>query len=286
MTHNIIEPVEDFLAQVVCIDRLVMYQDMIQLMQLMEKGSVIEDLNLTVYANPDESPAGIEQIIHGSMIVHLKACLDEYGVVAQGGTLPFLTKVLSALHYVDTWAEHEYMYNIANTTMGEPIHILLEILNIVDYIDSEKYFEAITNVPFSLIEKIKEIHLEAMNSELDTLETDTVVSEPVRDFTLLRKIVKTNRGLVVSTLFEQGILSDPIPAKDLTELAGPYFSDMETVEPKHLALELIALYMTTGLQGAELMSVIKEEVTDLINDDALIAKMTLVLHTVYTEQTS
>lgn len=278
---------ETFLMEVVCVDRMTLYHSVFQLLHDLGRATIIDAINTNIFNASDLSPSQIEAVMHNSMIDHLMDVCSEFGVeFRERPSLPFLVKLLETLNLLDAWDEYEYIINVASTTPGEPKHKLYAVLNIVQDFDEVEYHSYVGMVAMGLIDTLIEIHNVKLD-EFDAAEITADLSEVKQyDLTVLRNVVRKNRNLVVSRLFDTGEFSGVLEPKQITSIVAKHFADLESLDAKDLAREMIGVYLVSGLTSNALFDVIKEHAPELINSDELIARMGLVLNTVYMEMSS
>lgn len=279
-TH-VIEPIEYFLRSIVCCDRLALYQRVIDLIKNNQKFSIIETLNSTLTAQINESASELVDEIHENLIKHLTDLLLEYDVVVDGRNLAFLADLLEALNVLDVYDAHEYIIDTIDGTDGKPTYKLYQVLEIIKPLDEEEYSQTVKMCSLSLLDRVRDIHRRA----LATVETTDIIDEET-DFSLLRKVVLGHTDLVVNRLLERGAISNKLPMAVITDIAMKDFEELETLDPKAIARELIAVYLASGLKAPELLDGIREEMPKLISDDNAIAKVGVVLNGVYVEMTT
>lgn len=279
-TH-VIEPIEYFLRSIVCCDRLALYQRVIDLIKNNQKFSIIEALNSTLTAQINESGSELVDEIHENMIKHLVDLLLEYDVVVRGRNLAFLADLLEALNSLDDYDAHEYIIDTIDGTEGKPTYKLYQVLEIIKPFDEEEFSRTVKMCSLSLLDRVKDLHRRAL--EVVTM-TDIVADDT--DFTLLRKVVQGHTDLVVNRLLERGAISNKLPMSVITDIVKKDFEELELLDPKSVARELIAVYLVSGLKSPELLDGIREEMPNLISDDNAIAKVGVVLNGVYVEMTT
>lgn len=279
-TH-VIEPIEYFLRSIVCCDRLALYQRVIDLIKNNQKFSVIETLNSTLTAQINESGSELIDEIHENMINHLTDLLLEYDVVVSGRNLAFLADLLEVLNVLDNYDAHEYIIDTITGTEGKPTYKLYQVLEIVKPFDEEEYSQTVQMCSLSLLDRIKDIHQRA----LDTISASDIEADDT-DFSLLRKVVRGHTDLVVNRLIERGAISNKLPVEIITSIAKKDFEELEILDPKSIARELIAVYLASGLKAPELLDAIRKEMPSLISDDIAISKVGVVLNAVYVEMTA
>lgn len=279
-TH-VIEPIEYFLRSIVCRDRLALYQRVIDLIKNNEKFSIIESLNSTLTAQINESASELMDEVHQSMVKHLTDLILEYDVVVEGGTLAFLADLLEVLNVLDVYDAHEYIINTIDGAEGKPTYTLYQLLEIVRPFDEEEYCQTVKMCSLSLLDRIKDLHKRA----LEVVDISNLTPEEV-DFSLLRKVVRGHTDLVINRLLERGDVSVQLPPEVITTIVRKDFEELENLDAKSIARELIGVYLVSGLKAPELLDVIREEMPKLIGEDLIISKVSVVLNAVYMEMTA
>lgn len=280
-TH-VIEPIEYFLRDIVCVDRLALYQRVIDVIKNNQKFSIIESLNSILVAPENDSAADLLDAIHTSMINHLKDIILEYDVVVEGADLAFLADILEILNILDVYDAHEYIVNTIQTTEGSLTYKLYQVMCIVKELDEEEFTQTVKMVSQSLLERIVATH----NEELNRVEWEDEEAVVVPDLTLLRNVARSNRDLIVNRLISSGQVSNVLPVNILTGIAKKEFENIELLDPKSIARELVGVYLISGLKGDTLIDLIREEMPKLISDDNAISRVGVVLNAVYVEMTT
>lgn len=282
-THgtHLIEPVELFLRNIVCNERLALYQMVIDTIKIAEKGSLIESLNSIVSRDSDESPAELMNIIHGTMIRHLTEMMVEFDIVTTTSDLEFLCTLYKTVSILDNYEAHDTIVDIIENAESDPRYTLYQVLNVVQYFDEFEFFDGVFMCSMSFIDNLKQIHQTA----LDRLEDEELVASEV-DLTLLKKVAQENNDLILNRLLEDGKINNVMDAKHLTQIAKVEFETYEETNPKHVAKEMIALYLATGLQSEDLFNVIKENIHELISDDYVITQTNIAIPNIYMEMSS
>lgn len=284
MEHTNVEPIETFLESLVCVDRLSMYREAIDLMKALQRGSMIDAMNTILPNSSDLTPNEVEERINKAMRGHLKTILNDFGIITHEGSIPFLTRLVRQINLIDVWDENEYVINVATHALGEPHHKLHAILTVIDPLDEEEYYQCVQSAPLSLIERIIDIHtqrFEEAQLEQDMLEVQEIV-EP-KDLTILRKVVRNNRQMIVSRMFEDGVVTDLLPVNLIIDLANPYFSDLNGADTKTLARELLGVFLLSGEVGDTLIELVRVNAYSIVNDDILLTKINPVLTSMYME---
>lgn len=274
---DVVEPAELFLRKIVCDVKLAMYQRAINLLKTIEYFSAVEDTNSILNNATFESPSEIVDEIHKTLEERVRNGLAQYDVITVGGNLPFLCDLLEVITAVDCFDDHETIVNLCSIG-GEPAETLYHVLCLLKDFDEEQYYNVITAVSISLIDKIRDLHATGM-----AMAEDQQLTVTNHNFDLLRKVVKENRTLIISKLFSESKVTNQLPARQITMLARPYFDDYRYSHPKEFAKELIGLYLLTGALETELFDTIQSQITYLCSDDSFIANTIPYLGTLYTE---
>lgn len=275
-----IEPVEDFLSKIVCVDRLALYQRTIDVIKANRKFSIIDSINSVILLNVDESGSDIVDEIHTLLLGHLRDILLEYDLVVTAVDLAFLCTLLETLNVLDTYEAHDEIINTIDTTDYKPAYKLYLVLSIVNQIDEEQYTQTVKMCSMSLLERIRNIHADIL-----TRVEDSQIEPEETDFTLLNKVVNENTDLIINRLITDSKITKRTPVSVLTQLARVEFADLH-IEGKALCRELIGVYLASGLTGPELLDVIRTEVINLVSEDAIIARANVMLGNVYVEMTT
>lgn len=276
----IIEPIEDFLASVYDPDRLSLYQRVIDIIKLYQKYSMIDSLNSILTNAVDDSPGELGAEIHVYMISLIADILLEYDIVVVKNDLPFLVELAEILFVLDVYDAHEHIVNTIEYGEGKVKRILYEVFQIVKYVDEEKYYQTVQTCSMSLLDKIKAIHQKALDEE----DAEQVV--PTHDLSIVKHIYNTNNGLILNRLVDENIVKIRLDPEQLTPIILREFEDIESMQPKEIARELIAVYSVSGLSKKELTTAIRNELPNLVSNDHLISLISGVLDNIYVEMTT
>lgn len=276
-----IEPIEDFLRKIVCVDRLALYQRTIDVIKANRKFSIIDSINSVILLNVDESGSELVDEIHTLLIGHLKDILLEYDIVAVGTDLAFLCSLIETLNVLDTYEAHDEIINTIKSSDYTPVYNLYLVMSIVNQFDEEQFTQTVRMSSISLLDRIRNIHEEILlrveDSQIESDETD---------FTLLKKVVMNNSNLIINRLINDNKITKKTPVPVVTQLARSEFEILGTIEGKQLCQELIGIYLTTGLTGPELLDTIRQEIVNLVSDDTIISRANVMLANVYVEMTT
>ncbi len=278
---HVIEPIEHFLRSIVDVDRLSLYQQCIDVIKNHQKFSMIESLNSILVSQINESGSELCDEIHQYFIKHLQDLLLEYDLVVNGNDLAFLVKLAETMYVLDVYEEHEHFVNLIGSSELKPVQTLYNVLCVVQYFDEEDYHQHVKVCSISLLDRLREVHKKALAEMLDS---ELVVDNT--DYTVLRKVVQSNTDLIVNRMFNDFKVSTVTPVDMVVEIARDYFADYNDVQPKNIARELIGVFLVTGKTSADLIDTIRENMVLLINDDALLARVGVVLNSVYVEMTA
>lgn len=279
-TH-VIEPIEHFLRSIVDVDRLSLYQQAIDVIKKHQKFTMIEALNSILVAQINESGSELCDEIHQCFIGHIRNILHEYDLVTEGGDLAFLIKLAETMYVLDVYEEHEYFVNLIGSSELRPVQTLYNVLCVVQYFDEEDYHQHVKMCSISLLDRLRDVHKKALME----IEDREIVATQV-DYTILRKVIQGNTDLIVNRMFNDFKVSKVIPVNTLVELAREYFEDYNDSNPKNIARELIGVFLVSGKVSSDLIDTIRENMVLLINDDALLARVGVVLNSVYVEMTA
>lgn len=276
-----IEPVEDFLRKIVCVDRLALYQRVIDVIKANRKFSIIDSVNSVILLNVDESGSDLADEIHTLFLGHLKDILLEYDVVVDTIDLAFLCLLLETLNVLDAYEAHEEIINTIDSSDYKPVYKLYQVLCIINYFDEEQYMQTVKMCSMSLLERVRELHAEVLGRVEDAhIESDET------DFTFLKKVIAQNTNLSINRLITDCKITKKTPVAVITQLARSEFERIGVLEGKPLCRELIGLYLASGLVGPALIEVIRQEMPNLVNDDVIIARANVMLNNVYVEMTT
>lgn len=279
-TH-VIEPIEHFLRSIVDVDRLSLYQQAIDVIKKHQKFTMIEALNSILVAQINESGSELCDEIHQCFIGHIRDILLEYDLVIEGNDLAFLIKLAETMYVLDVYEEHEYFVNLIGSSELRPVQTLYNVLCVIQYFDEEDYHQHVKMCSMSLLDRLRDVHKKA----LIEMEDREIVAQHV-DYTILRKVLQANTDLIVNRMFNDFKVSKVIPVNMLVELAREYFEDYNDSNPKNIARELIGVFLVSGKVSADLIETIRENMALLINDDVLLARVGVVLNSVYVEMTA
>ena len=279
-TH-VIEPIEHFLRSIVDVDRLSLYQQAIDVIKKHQKFTMIEALNSILVAQINESGSELCDEIHQCFIGHIRDILLEYDLVIEGNDLAFLIKLAETMHVLDVYEEHEYFVNLIGSSELRPVQTLYNVLCVVQYFDEEDYHQHVKMCSMSLLDRLRDVHKKALLE----MEDREIVAQHV-DYTTLRKVLQANTDLIVNRMFNDFKVSKVIPVNMLVELAREYFEDYNDSNPKNIARELIGVFLVSGKVSTDLIETIRENMILLINDDVILARVGVVLNSVYVEMTA
>lgn len=279
-TH-VIEPIEHFLRSIVDVDRLSLYQQAIDVIKKHQKFTMIEALNSILVAQINESGSELCDEIHQYFIGHIRDILLEYDLVIEGNDLAFLIKLAETMHVLDVYEEHEYFVNLIGSSELRPVQTLYNVLCVIQYFDEEDYHQHVKMCSMSLLDRLRDVHKKALLE----MEDREIVAQHV-DYTTLRKVLQANTDLIVNRMFNDFKVSKVIPVNMLVELAREYFEDYNDSNPKNIARELIGVFLVSGKVSADLIETIRENMILLINDDVILARVGVVLNSVYVEMTA
>ena len=201
--------------------------------------------------------------------------------MVNGNDLAFLVKLAETMYVLDVYEEHEHFVNLIGSSELKPVQTLYNVLCVVQYFDEEDYHQHVKVCSISLLDRLREVHKKALAEMLDS---ELVVDNT--DYTVLRKVVQSNTDLIVNRMFNDFKVSTVTPVDMVVEIARDYFADYNDVQPKNIARELIGVFLVTGKTSADLIDTIRENMVLLINDDALLARVGVVLNSVYVEMTA
>lgn len=277
---DVLEPIEMFLSATIDVDRLTMYQTAIDVFKRQEKYTVIESVNSILPNAVDESPADIEMLINTSLCKHFRELLAEYDVIANGGSLPFLTRLAVAVNALDSWDQSQAFVDIASNQEYLPKYRLYQLISDIDTFDEEEYSAVVTMVSMSLLERIAEVH----ESKVVEQYADEVSTEAI-DLTTLRKVARSSNDRIINRMLADGKIRNVLPVPIITALFKEY-CDPSTIQPEDLAKELISVYLVSGQTSNVLIEIIKEQLPAIVQDDLLISKVGLLLNRAYQELTT
>ena len=210
---DVLEPIEMFLSATIDVDRLTMYQTAIDVFKRQEKYTVIESVNSILPNAVDESPADIEMLINTSLCKHFRELLAEYDVIANGGSLPFLTRLAVAVNALDSWDQSQAFVDIASNQEYLPKYRLYQLISDIDTFDEEEYSAVVTMVSMSLLERIAEVH----ESKVVEQYADEVSTEAI-DLTTLRKVARSSNDRIINRMLADGKIRNVLPVPIITAL--------------------------------------------------------------------
>lgn len=273
---DIIEPIELFLSRSIDADRLTMYQAAIDTVKRQEKYSVLDSVNSIIPNCDDESAADIEMLIYTSLSQHFRDLLLEYDVVVNGGSLPYLTKLLQTVNVLDTWDESQAFIDIANNTEFQPKYRLYQLVTAITDFDEEEYSGTVQMVSMSLLERLVEVHTQRLLDESITVSTESV------DLSIIRKVAKAHNDLILNQLVRDDKVKNILPIPIVESLFVEYY-EAGKFTPNELAKEVLAVFLVTGLTGPELLKTVTTSLPKIVSDDLLISKTTILLGRTYQE---
>lgn len=273
-----IEPLEEFLQQNVCRDRLLMYQDVVQLLQENEQYTVLTAINSLLDVVNDQPTSERIDDIDAAIVRHLTALINQFDVFLTTDSIPYLHKVYKLLCILEYHEGHEFIINLC-AAPGKPLDRLFELLNHYDTFEELEFFERFHMVSLSFFAKLHGIHTKLQEAERDPVD----VTHHLNMKKLLLVLQEKFPRLVVFDLIRDGYLKPDISVKAITQLAGEHLDiynqgikNHETA--KQLTYELVGLYLLHTQSSAYLLKVITESTQDIIGDDTFLADVHILLN--------
>lgn len=256
-----IEPIEVYLQRTVCVDKLALYQPIIDLIKQNEVFSVMDSINALVEKTSDETSFDILDELNDTLVKYLTQLIAEFDVICSSQDIIFLKELYEILVILDAFDQHETVINICNTELGT-VQKLYELVNLIGRYDEMEFLDRVTAVPLMLFDRLLAIHTAARD---EITEVEPVVHNQV-NLNLLRKIAERNPQALVISLIRDQYLTMGMTARQLTNLISPHFYDLNLRDSKRIALELISLYLLTGQSTGEVLKTVQVHMEQLVED--------------------
>ena len=256
-----IEPIEVYLQRTVCVDKLALYQPIIDLIKQNEVFSVMDSINALVEKTSDETSFDILDELNDTLVKYLTQLIAEFDVICSSQDIIFLKELYEILVILDAFDQHETVINICNTELGT-VQKLYELVNLIGRFDEMEFLDRVTAVPLMLFDRLLAIHTAARD---EITEVEPVVHNQV-NLNLLRKIAERNPQALVISLIRDQYLTMGMTAQQLTNLISPHFYDLNLRDSKRIALELISLYLLTGQSTGEVLKTVQVHMEQLVED--------------------
>lgn len=256
-----IEPIEIYLRRSMCVDKLALYQPIIDLIKSTENYSIMDSINALVSTTSDQTSFDIIDELNDTLVKYLTQLIAEFDVICSSQDIIFLKEFYEILHLLDSFDQHETVINICKSDL-DTRNKLYELLNLVGSFDEMIFLDYVVAVPLMLFDRLIEIHTAAMDAIGDI---EHVVHNP-ENVQLLRKIAEHNPQAMVISLIRDQYLTMGMSAQQLTNLISPTFYDLNLRDAKRVAIELISLYLLTGESTGEVLKIVQVHLEQLVED--------------------
>lgn len=277
-----ISPVEEFLTQYVCDDKLALFRPVFDLLSVNGMFTYLDSLNLIVEDRNNDAPSDKLDKIHQGCIDTLITLMGKFGVEIDSGNLKFLTKVYHSLTLLHLHEEHHLIVNICNDTSISYIEQLYQLIRIFyPDLDDQEYYDSIILVSMSLLERVKEVHFK----EAERMDDE---NHPIREVNyirlgLVRRLTNVYSHSMMKTLVKNRSLSLNASVAQVTSVCADYFTDLPTDDPKLVARELILMFLLTDTPDGEILNVIRSKLETIFNDTVLTVAVHSCLNTTFME---
>lgn len=279
-TSSLTEPVEDYLRRVLCVDKLALYQPIIDSIKQAELFDIMDTINNVVAIVNDDDAASKYDQINDVFLTSLRQMLAQFDVIVDSDDLRFMSQLFDILQILDVYDDHQTIINMCLMS-GTPIDKLYSLVTLIDHMDEEQFFSSVKMVSLSLIEKIYQLHDNALET-IEEIQFEDIDQEKID---LFRRIAEKHPRLIAVELVRDHQLKPNMRVQAITNIVTHRFAEYETThnEMRHLALELIACFVLSDIPMSELLTVIKSQYQYLINDDTTVIHVNAVISGVLTE---
>lgn len=274
-----VEPVEEYLQLGICEVKLALYQPVFDLLKVNEQFTYLDSLNLIVAnVNNDSFQDKLDQI-HDTCIDILTRLIGEFDIVINTTSLKLLTQIYHALTLLDVYEESSYIINICNDESLDQTEKLYQLLCLIHKVDEQEYYNSVNVVALSLIDKVKEVHSQ-YNEQTDDMEAKEIDMDKVK---LIRAVAVKHPQLMMVDLVSQKAIVPDMSVTNITDIIHSHFEDYEEKDAKHIALQLVAIYLLSDTPLEQLQTAIKGELPKLFSDDKLVMTIASNISPVFVE---
>lgn len=280
-TTTAIEPVEEYLQRVLCVDKLALYQPIIDAIKNAQMFDIMDTLNgVVLLINDDDAGTKFDQI-NDTLITSLRQMLSNFDVIVDSDDIKFLAKLFDALQILDVYDDHQTIVNLCLTGGETPKDKLYQLVNLIDYVDEHIFMSSVKLVSLGLIDKIHQLH----DAALEQIEEITANEVDFAKIGLFRELAKRNPQLIAAELVREHQLSAGMNVQAITNLITHRFHEVERTPEfaKDLAKELVACYLLSDVPLEQVPETIKSQYQYLINDETVILQVNALLNAVFTE---
>lgn len=262
-TQNVatIEPIERFLTATICVDKLALYQPIIDLLKEREVFSVLDSLTALVDKMSDQTSADILDELNDVLIKYLKQLIAEFDIICSSQDIVFLKELYEVISLLDSFDQHEVIMNICSNDQ-ETLPKLYSLISIIVDMDEMEFYDRVQVVPLMFFDRLHEIHSVGLTAKNALIADDF----PEENIELIRKIAERNPQLTVINLIREQYLVKGMNAQQLTNMITEHFHTLNLKDHKRVALELISLYLLTGQRNVELVKTIQTQLEQLVED--------------------
>lgn len=272
-----IEPVELFLRETVCVDKLALYQPIIDLLKTNEMITVLNAINSIINVVGDESSAERIDEINTVFTKYLVQLIQDFEIVCDGD-LPFLYKLYKSLSLLDSITDHRMVVNICEDTTLTVIDKLFLAVNLVERFDELEFMDNVKLVSLSFIKRLNDTHFKEMEVEDDIGIVAGLSNEMIIQVKALKFIVEKYPTLSVLELIRTGAVRVGMATMDnIVDLMNGSFDSIQRTDNvdtlKYVIREFIAMALIETSDTDKLKLLIKENIPKLIEDDDVVFRL-------------
>lgn len=279
-----IQPVEEYLSKIICVEKLALYQPILDLLAVNEQFSYLDAINMIVEKVNDDGATDKLDQIHSAFNSALTDCIAQFDVIVSGGGLKLLTNIYHALTLLDKYEASEHIVNICNDDSLDQTDKLYEIISLIHKVDDQDFYNCVQVTAISLIDKIREIHDRRQIEQEE--ETYVPVEIDVKKVQTIKALAAKHPSLMFVSMVKNGVLVMDMVPDTVTDIVREYFKDYDAKDAKHTALELTGLFLISNCKVDELHQTIKAQLPILISNDSLVMAINAVLSAAIVEVTS
>lgn len=277
-----ISPAEEFLSNLVCHEKLALYQPIFDLLVVNGMVSYLDNINLIVENINDDSPVDKLDKIHNECLDALLENISKFGIEVDSVDLKFLTSLYHVLTLLHLHESHELIQNICIDTTVTHVEKFYQLcLLFYPKMDDQLFYDSIQMVSLNLIDRIREVHTELLSQELD--EHEEVPLYDYRRIALIRKLNELHPHSLMGMFIKSKLIRMGMSREELKIVISPYFQDAVFDDHAKAARELIMVYLTTPLKSNEILTTIREDMQIIFNNTVLISQINACLNTTFME---
>lgn len=270
-----IEPVELFLRDTVCVDKLALYQPIIDLLKSNEMITVLNAVNSIINVVGDESSAERLDEINLVFNKYLVQLIQDFEVIADGD-LVFLYKLYKALSLLDSITDHRMLVNICDDSTQSPIDKLFSAANLIEHFDELEFMDNVRLVSLSFIKRLKDTHFKEMENEEDNVLTH-ISKDEIRQINALKYYNEKYPTLSTLELLSNGTVRLGAPMKVIVDLMNGSFDNVTRTDNvdtlKYIVREFIVMALIQSSDREKIKTLIKENIPKLIEDDDVVFRV-------------